>query len=742
MARRTMERADRVILSRAKNRPSLATCPADIISAVFFADERTCKKAMRLCLRSRADRAITALSFHAVYLDRADHPISEANLTFNGIYLAPHKTSMSSKKVILPYQDIAGIHAYITSITYDDGEVHTFNVDDYTLTPEQQLFEHTLSEADCRLLRRSLGDMCRFVPQLRDDGIWYCACGAVAEGDLCSACGMKRNAAIRLADEGRTQAWLRVRRVELLALRCAPYLAALVLFVGGVWAIRNVAVENITVRLPAQRLETTRKFIVENRYEEALAYSVSKNGALLYDEILDAAVAYYCESGDFARAAEFEQCRETPAYEPIYESAARAFIAGDSGESTAAYALSVSDDALYNGVLRRLSEDKLAAGHREDACTYALAMRGEEGAAFADALLYDTIEALLSDARYEDAVRCIACLNDTSRVAEVCRGIEQELLKRGRYEDAFTVAGITGDDSVFALAYPTAGATTVRQYYDKFYPFMSAAEKREFLATPLSARGSFAIVQTNGVVLDSERGVLADAALSVACGRSHVLVLQKDGTVRAYGDNSMGQCNCDGLSGAIAVAAGDYHSLILMEDGTVRAYGDNSDGQCDVETLTGVIYLAAGARHSVAITESARVVATGSNQSGQCNVSSFENVVSLCCGDYSTVLVFRDGTVSVVGNIAIETFDCREWEDVARVAAGNGHLIALTSGGRVLYAGSPGYDGTEEAGQWSRVKYIACGSESIYTMDAFGKILYCGSDVPQLSGSEWEAHLS
>jgi len=737
MAAQTRTRTDRVILSRCKNRPYLASCPVDIISAVFFADAKTQKKAMQLCLRSRTERAVSALSFYAVYLDREGKKISEAMLTFSGIYLTPGKTAVSSKKVILPYQDIAGVRAYIISVTYDNGEVQEFEAGDYVLTPEQALLEGRHSESDCRLLRRHLGDSCFFVPKIGTPE-WFCSCGAAASGEVCSACGMKKKTAAVLTDPKKTASLIRSHQAGGAVLKVIPYAAAFLLFCGGVLVLRNVAAEYLQIRLPEQRLAVTRRFIEEHRYEEALGYSVSKNHSLLYGEILDAAVEYCCQNGEYERAVSFERCRETPDYEPIYESAARAFA--ETGDETAAfYGLSVADDALRNGVLRRLSEDMLAKNRRTEACTYALAMRGEEGQKYADGILYDTIAVLLEDSQYENAVACIGYLRDKTGVPALCRGIEQELLSRGRYDEAFTVASITGDQSVFALAYPTAGTSTIRRYYDKFFAFMTAGDKREFLASSLDAGGSLVCIRPNGEALDSALGVLCENAISTAAGSAHVLVLQKDGTVRAFGDNSYGQCGCDGMTGAIAVAAGENHSLVLLENGTVRAFGDDGAGQCDVGEWTGVISIAAGARHSVGVCTDGRVVSAGSSSSGQRDVLAYENVVSVAAGDYSTILIFRDGTVAVTGNIAVETFAARTWEDVVRVAAGNGHLIALTSGGRILTAGDPGYTGTEAAADWSRVRMIACGAQSVYAMDAYGKILTCGSDVPSLSGSGWES---
>ncbi len=739
--RQPKKNSQRVFLSHAQNRPYLPECPADIVSAAFYLDLKLQKKVMKLRIRNRSDRPLTALTILARYLDKNGHVIGAENgfivLRFQGLYCAPHQTSAGSKTVILPYQDIAGIEAYITAAAAEDGVMQEFQVTDYILAPVQEMLDNYHAEADCRIIRARLGDNCVFIPQFSEDH-WLCSCGAVAEAESCSACGLKQKNAHILASRKKTAAWLRSQRARGVILKIIPYAIALALFVGGVLVLRDYGIRYIEETLPADRLSVTRLYMSEHRYREALGYSVTKNHSLLREDILNEAVAYYCETGDFAQAAAYEQCRDNPDYEPIYESAARAFIAG-TFKDCAGYALNVSDETLYNGVLRRLSEEAAQAGKQQDACSYALAMRGSEGEKYADAVLYDAITALLEKSLYEDAVAYISHLHDKSGVPAICRGIESELVARGKYEEAFTVASITGDASVFELAYPSAGGSTLRHYYDKFYPYMSASARREFLACELDAGSSVICITDGGKALDSERGILCENAISVSAGKGHVLVLQKDGTVRAFGDNTYGQCGCDNLSGAIAVAAGDYHSIVLMEDGTVRTFGDNTYGQCGVSNLRNVIAIAAGARHSVVLFDDGSASGCGSDKSGQIALTGYENAVGIAAGDYSTVLIFRDGSISVLGNIAIETFDSLEWEDVVSVAAGNGHLIALTSGGRILYAGTPGYAGTDDASQWSRVRTVACGSESVYAMDANGYIMFCGSDVPDPISSEWEA---
>ena len=83
-----------------------------------------------------------------------------------------------------------------------------------------------------------------------------------------------------------------------------------------------------------------------------------------------------------------------------------------------------------------------------------------------------------------------------------------------------------------------------------------------------------------------------------ASGGYHALVVQPDGTLMAWGDNSCGQlgdgtttsqANAEtipGLGSVSSVATGIYHSLALKSDGTVRAWGYNLAGQLGDGTQT------------------------------------------------------------------------------------------------------------------------------------------------------------
>jgi hypothetical protein len=70
--------------------------------------------------------------------------------------------------------------------------------------------------------------------------------------------------------------------------------------------------------------------------------------------------------------------------------------------------------------------------------------------------------------------------------------------------------------------------------------------------------------------------------VAVAAGRGHSVALKSNGTVVAWGNNSMGQCNTNGLTNVVAIDAHDNNTMALKADGTVVVYGDNTYGQCNV----------------------------------------------------------------------------------------------------------------------------------------------------------------
>ena len=146
------------------------------------------------------------------------------------------------------------------------------------------------------------------------------------------------------------------------------------------------------------------------------------------------------------------------------------------------------------------------------------------------------------------------------------------------------------------------------------------------------------------------QGLTNVVAMAYGGGSGHGVALKADGTVWAWGNNTLGQVGngavsvaqatpvqVGGLANVVAIAAGDAHSLALESDGTVWAWGVNDsapwaagcNGQLgdgtttnrlipvQVHGLTGVAAIAGGGSHSLALKSDGTVWAWGCNNMGQ-----------------------------------------------------------------------------------------------------------------------------
>lgn len=130
-----------------------------------------------------------------------------------------------------------------------------------------------------------------------------------------------------------------------------------------------------------------------------------------------------------------------------------------------------------------------------------------------------------------------------------------------------------------------------------------------------------------------------DSIVAISAGEFHVLALQSNGQVWAWGRNNYGQLGISNLSnqppfivpngsGTTALAAGGGHSLILRQGGTVWATGLNIGGQLGLgDTLRRSLFtqigsgftamaIVCGENHSLAVLPSGGCVGWGSNFQG------------------------------------------------------------------------------------------------------------------------------
>jgi alpha-tubulin suppressor-like RCC1 family protein len=178
------------------------------------------------------------------------------------------------------------------------------------------------------------------------------------------------------------------------------------------------------------------------------------------------------------------------------------------------------------------------------------------------------------------------------------------------------------------------------------------------------------------------RGPDLSDVIAISAGRYHSLALLKDGTMRAWGENYMGQLGdgttidrdrpilVQGVRNAIAIAAASEASAALLSDGTVMTWGPwrrPEPRPMPVPTLVagvrGIRAIAAGLAHMVALTEAGTVMTWGDNNyydlgrgkngppMGPGFVSGLGSVQSIAATAAMTTAVLASGQIMTWGGV-------------------------------------------------------------------------------------------
>jgi alpha-tubulin suppressor-like RCC1 family protein len=212
-------------------------------------------------------------------------------------------------------------------------------------------------------------------------------------------------------------------------------------------------------------------------------------------------------------------------------------------------------------------------------------------------------------------------------------------------------------------------------------------------------------------------GVCGSPAMIVA-GGTHTCALRDDGTVRCWGDNTIGQLGFAGTptvpaptmpvplpAKAVQISAFGLHACAALETGTVACWGENGAGQLGagdkaVHTtpvgpidLPGVLDVATGADHTCVRRVLGLVECWGANDRGQLGadvpdagldhqrltfyMQEYEPwVLALAAGDQRTVAVTTGGDLYAWGTISDNVITGSAWP--MRV---NGAAVAIAAGG-------------------------------------------------------------
>ncbi len=182
------------------------------------------------------------------------------------------------------------------------------------------------------------------------------------------------------------------------------------------------------------------------------------------------------------------------------------------------------------------------------------------------------------------------------------------------------------------------------------------------------------------------------------------------------------------LTNVVALAAGNSHNLALKSDGTVCAWGYNSVGQTNVpSTISNIVAIAAGRDFSLVLNSAGIVSAWGANASTQTNVpSGLSNIIAISCANSYSMTLKNDGTVKIFG--LSSTNVPAGLSNIVAIAAAGSHFLALKADGTVIPWGSNGKIQTNVPSGATNIIAIAAGDVHSLALKSDGTVFVWGSN--------------
>lgn len=273
---------------------------------------------------------------------------------------------------------------------------------------------------------------------------------------------------------------------------------------------------------------------------------------------------------------------------------------------------------------------------------------------------------------------------------------------------------------------------------------LSVADISEEEIQPYETNGQVMLMNDSDVELESIIDVNIDINLidhkTIVTGNDHVLMINSDGTVSAWGSNTYGQLGngtntssiepvvVQGLSDIIEVTAGDGYSLAMDKNGEVYSWGRNSWGMLGdgstlntnvpnkINSLSGlnIVKVSTSGYHCLALTGNGDVYSWGTNGNGQLGlgdreyklvptiVQNLPSSIDIAAAGFSSYAVDMTGSVWSWGNNNscklgftysgdILSPNKTVIKDIESISTGYDHCLAIGEDGNIYSWGDNGF---------------------------------------------------
>ncbi len=224
----------------------------------------------------------------------------------------------------------------------------------------------------------------------------------------------------------------------------------------------------------------------------------------------------------------------------------------------------------------------------------------------------------------------------------------------------------------------------------------------------------------------------------VSCGLGHGAAVMYDGTVRACGSNTFGQCDVDDWVNIKSVICTTGATFGLSYDGIVYFTGQLPLSDSYVaeglhpskwpDNVKLIVKADSTEEHVLGLLDNGQVVAYGCNDDGQCEVGDWQDIVEVCAQRALSAGVRKDGTVVVCGNDTEIKTIVSTWTDVKHIFNGSSvqSLIGLKNDGTVVTTES---EMASKLSIWSNIIDISAERPCVAGITGDGHIYFAGKKV-------------